>query len=200
MRELKNRGLGVVTGDLSGPKEEIVAMLNSIDTVISTIFPLSVADQIPLIDAAVQAGVKRFLPCNWGTPVPRGGIMDLHDMKDEVHDHIFRQRLGFTIIDVGYWYEASVPRVPSGKFDYAIFLPKNELFAAGTAPNMLMGKRDVGRITAKTIKDKRTLNKKVIAFGDVLNQNEIHEIVERKTGEKLELNPVVITAKARSAY
>ncbi|KAF4625514.1 hypothetical protein G7Y89_g12653 [Cudoniella acicularis] len=149
VQQLRDRGLKVVTGNFFGPIEEITALLQGINTVISTIFPLDVAEQIPLIDASVQAGVKRFLPCNWGTPSPRGGIMDIRDLKEEVHDHIFRQHLGFTIIDVGYWHEATFPRVPSGKFDYAAFLPINEVYAGGTVPNMLMDKRDVGRITAK---------------------------------------------------
>lgn len=184
-----------MTGDLSGPIQEIVALLQGIDTIISAIFPLNVADQIPLINAAVQAGVKRFVPCNWGPPAARGGIMELRDLKEEVHDHIFRQRLGFTIIDVGFWYQASFPRVPSGKFDYAAFFPINELYAGGTAPNMLIDKRDVGRITVKIIKDERTLNKRVYAYGDLLSQNEIHAIIEEKTGEKLELTYVCTTVR-----
>jgi hypothetical protein len=59
----------------------------------STIFPPSIADQIPLIDAAVLAGVKRFLSCDWGTPAARSGIMSGRDLKEEVHDHIFRQKI-----------------------------------------------------------------------------------------------------------
>lgn len=102
---------------------------------------------------------------------------------------MFRQRLPFTIIDVGYWYELRFPRVPSGKFDYAAILPLNDVYAGGTTPNMLMAKRDVGRITVRMIKDERTLNKRVYAYGDLLSQNEVNAIVEEKTGEKLELVP-----------
>lgn len=116
--------------------------------------------------------------------------MVLRDLKEEVHDHIFRQRLGFTIIDVGYWYVASLPRVPSGRFDRAAFLPIQELYASGTAPNMLIDKKDVGRVAVKIIKDDRTLNKRVIAYGDVLCQNELHAIIEEKTGEFLNLPSV----------
>ncbi|PGH27621.1 hypothetical protein AJ80_00634 [Polytolypa hystricis UAMH7299] len=181
------RDVTVVTGDLSAPIDELAARLRGIDTVISIVFPLDLDKQIPLVDASVRAGVKRFLPCNWGTPAPRGGIMGLRDSKEEVHDHIFRARLGFTIIDIGYWYESSFPRVPSGKFDSAIFIPMNEVYAGGTVKNMLMHRKDVGRFAARVIKDPRTLNKRVYAYGDLLSQNEINAIVEEKTGEKLEL-------------
>lgn len=165
-------------------------MLQGIDTVISCMSPMALKDQIPLVDAAVQAGVKRFAPCNWATPSARGGILDLKDVKEEVNDHIFQHRLGFTIIDIGFWYQASIPRVPSGKFDSAIVMPINDVYADGVTPNMLIDVRDVGKITAQIIKDQRTLNRRVIAYGEVLSQNVIHEIIEDKTKERLELTVV----------
>jgi hypothetical protein len=173
-----------VTGDLSTDSvERLASLLQGVDIVISSITAHDVALQVPLIDAAVQAGVKRFLPSNWGTPCPRGGIMDMRDRKEEVHDHIFQQRLGFTIIDVGNWYQVSFPRVPSGRFEYAAINPSNEVYAGGTTPNMLMHQRDVGRITVQIIKDDRTLNKRVYACGEVLSQNDIYAIIEEKTGK-----------------
>lgn len=189
-QDIKDRGIKVVTGDLNDPIENIVALLQGIDIVICCMSPVSLKDQIPLVDAAVQTGVKRFLPCNWGTPCVRGGILASRDVKEEIHDHLFRYRLGFTIIDIGFWYQASIPRVPSGKFDSMILIPTNEVYAGGSVPNMLVDVRDAGRITVEIIKDDRTLNKRVMAYGEVLSQNEIHKIVEDKTGERLELTAV----------
>jgi hypothetical protein len=116
--------------------------------------------------------------------------MRLRDLKEDVHDYIFRHRLGFTIIDVGFWYEMSFPRVPSGKFDDYVYWPYPYLFAGGTAPNLMTAKTDVGKVTAKIIKDDRTLNKRVYTYGDVLNQNEISEIIESRTGERPDQVPV----------
>lgn len=175
-----------MTAELDDPIEELITLLQDIDTVISCISPASMKLQIPLIDAAVKAGVKRFLPCNLGTPSARG-ILALRDVKEEIHDHVFRQKVGFTIIDVGFWYQASIPRVPSGRFDSAIFMPLNDVYSGGSTPNMLIDARDVGKMVARIIKDERTLNKRVIAYGDVMSQNEIHDCIEDKTGEKLEL-------------
>jgi hypothetical protein len=186
---LRQRGCEVVAGELNGLVQENVALLRDIDVVISCVPPRSLRDQIPFIEAAAQAGVKRFVPCNWGTPSPRG-ILNTRDIKEQVHDHLFRHKLGFTIIDIGFWYQASMPRVPSGKFDGSIFMPINTVYAGGSAPNMLMDARDIGRITVDIIKDRRTLNKRVIAYGELMSQNEVHEIVEKKTGEVLELTSV----------
>lgn len=180
----------MVLGELNDPIETLTALLQGIDVVISCVAPPAVRQQIPLIDAAAGANVKRFLPCNWGTPSARGGILALRDAKEEVHDCIFRHKLGFTIIDIGFWYQASIPRVPSGRFDSAIFMPINEVYAGGRTPNMLTDARDAGKITVEIIRDPRTLNKRIIAYGTVLSQNEIHKLIEDKTGEKLELTIV----------
>jgi len=145
--------------------ETLTALLQGIDVVISCVAPPAVRDQIPLINAAAAANVKRFLPCNWGTPSARGWILALRDIKEEVHDCIFRHKLGFTIIDIGFWYQASIPRVPSGRFDSAIFMPVNEVYAGGRTPNMLTDARDAGRITVEILKVQRTLKKRVIAYG-----------------------------------
>lgn len=190
VQQLRDKGLKVVTGDLSDSPAKLADLLENIDTVILAIFAFDVGVEAPLVQAASMAGVKRFVPCGFGTPCPRGGIMALRDLKEEVHDQIFALKLGFTIIDVGYWYEISYPRVPSGKFDYATMLARNQVIEGGTAPNMLIAKKDVGPITAEIIKDERTLNKRVYVCGDVLNQNEIIEIIEKKTGEEVELTIV----------
>lgn len=51
---------------------ELVKLLRDIDVVISATYYLNLDDQIPLIDAARVAGVKRFVPCNFQTVAPRG--------------------------------------------------------------------------------------------------------------------------------
>jgi hypothetical protein len=53
-----------VLGELNDPLEYIVPLLQGIEIVISCMSPPALKDQIPLVDAAVQAGVKRFVPCN----------------------------------------------------------------------------------------------------------------------------------------
>jgi hypothetical protein len=91
---------------------------------------------------------------------------------------------------VGFWYQLSIPRVPSGKLDYALVLPLNEVFGDGDAPNLLIDKRDIGVFVAKIVGDERTINQKVVCYGQELSQNEIVKIVGEKSGEKLEITHV----------
>lgn len=59
MASLKERG----AGDINSPKEELVAALKGVDMVISAVLYYSeIPSQMVLVDAAKEAGVKRFVP------------------------------------------------------------------------------------------------------------------------------------------
>lgn len=75
---LKERGIKIVPIDLGGKHDELVAALTGIDTVISAIHFQSLHNEIPLSNAAKQAGVERYVPCFFATIAPRG-IMDARD-------------------------------------------------------------------------------------------------------------------------
>jgi hypothetical protein len=182
--KLKDRGFPIVVGDLTGSEQDLVPLLSGIDIVVSAIGPNAQLAQIPLVNAAKVAGVKRFLPCGFTTVCPPG-IMMLRDDKEVVYNHIFRQHLPYTIVDVGYWHQISFPRLPSGKSDYVAILPKNDVYGGGTAPNLLTDERDIGPFVARIIKDPRTLNKKVFTYSDELSANQIFDLMETISGEKI---------------
>lgn len=68
----------LVAADLKGPQEDLVKVLAGVDVLISAIFFQVLHQEIPLAKAAKAAGVKRFVPCSFGTPCPRG-LMLLRD-------------------------------------------------------------------------------------------------------------------------
>jgi hypothetical protein len=189
---LKQRSVKLVVGDLeSQPVEEIAALLDGYQTVISAVAAGAQLDQIKLVDAAAKAGTKRFIPCGFTTISPPGGVMSLlRGDKEQVHERIWYHHLPYTIIDSGYWYQISFPRLPSGKVDYAALGESNTFVGNGDAPNLLIDKRDIGRLTARIIKDDRTLNKRVFLHAEVLTQHDIWIIIEGKSGEKVETRHV----------
>lgn len=116
--------------------------------------------------------------------------MRIRDDKEIVYQRMWINKVPYTIIDVGYWHQVSWFRVPSGKLDYALLVSKNELYHDGEAKTMLTDKRDIGRFVARIVRDERTINQKLFTYSDVISQNEIVEIIERKTGEKVEYTKV----------
>ncbi|KAH6869175.1 hypothetical protein B0T10DRAFT_533951 [Thelonectria olida] len=144
---LQAKGIKVVPADLSAPEDELSRLLHGIDTVISAIGAAGLMTQIPIVNATKAAGVKRFLPCCFAPVMPPQGILRLRETlrkKEQVINHITKVHLPYTIIDIGFWYQLMLPRLPSGRIDYA--LP------------------DIGRWVARIIADPRTLNKMVFAY------------------------------------
>ncbi|KAE8139455.1 hypothetical protein BDV38DRAFT_52058 [Aspergillus pseudotamarii] len=185
---LQERGMQIRRCDLKGPEESLTEALEGIDVVISCVGPAEQQDQIPLAKAAKRAGVSRFVPCGFITVAPPGGIMWLRDEKETVYNHVKQLRLPYTIIDVGWWYQLSYPRLESGRADYAMTSANNEIVGDGNTPMGLTDLRDIGRYVARIINDERTLNKMVYAYNTVKTQNEIYDLLEEISEEKIQRN------------
>lgn len=76
---LEKRGVRIVPTDLEGPAEGLAAAVEGQDVVISAIRAFDLLKQIPLIDAAKKAGVKRFVPCDFGPVAPPKGFMSIRE-------------------------------------------------------------------------------------------------------------------------
>jgi hypothetical protein len=87
---------------------------------------------------------------------------------------------------VGYWYQLSFPRLPSGKTDNALF-PGVEvpLHGNGKMKNLVIDIRDIGKFVARIVDDERALNKYVYCWGEILTENQIYDVMEEVSGEKL---------------
>lgn len=84
----------------------------------------------------------------------------------------------------------AIPRLPSGKTDYAIVVPENTAAGDGNILSAYTDIRDIGRHVALIINDSRTLNKMIFAYGEVMTTNQIYELMERLSGERIERNYV----------
>ncbi|KAH6666963.1 isoflavone reductase family protein [Halenospora varia] len=183
---LAEKGVKILIADISSPADDLVSVLSGTDVLISTIGGMAQLAQMNLVTAAKKAGVKRFIPCDFASICPPG-VMMLQDEKEEVHNQIRKLFLGYTFIDVGYWYQLSFPPLPSGRTAYAMFPGMQvPLHGNGEASNLLIDIRDIGSFVARIIDDERTLNKYVYCWGDLLNENQIFNVMEEVSGEKLE--------------
>lgn len=107
--------------------------------------------------------------------------------KEEIYAELAASGLSYTIIDVGWWYNGFIPKIPSGKTDHAIALPdfiQNLVPGDGEMKTYVVDNEDVGNFVARIIADPRTINKRVMAAGASLSFNEMFGIAEELTGEK----------------
>ncbi|CRK17066.1 hypothetical protein BN1723_017514 [Verticillium longisporum] len=106
--------------------------------------------------------------------------------KEAFLDHIQRVHLPYTVIDVGWWYQISLPRLPSGRLDRNLFLYNTAIGGDGNVPSVRTDSRDIGAYVGRIITDPRTLNQKVFAYTDLRTQNELWDTVSKLSGETIE--------------
>lgn len=94
--------------------------------------------------------------------------------------------LPYTVIDVGWWYQVTLPRLPSGRIDYAVMETMDGIAGEGNIPFAITDVRDVGKYVARIIVDPRTLNRMVLAYNEVKTHNQLYDILEGLSGEKME--------------
>lgn len=107
--------------------------------------------------------------------------------KEKVYAELVASGLPYTIIDVGWWYNGFIPKVPSGKTDHAIALPdfiQNLVPGDGKMKTYVVDNEDIGKFVARVIADPRTINKRVMCAGASLSFNEMFGVAEELTGEK----------------
>ncbi|KLV03694.1 Isoflavone reductase [Photobacterium aquae] len=125
------------------------------------------------LEAALQAGVKRFVPTEFGAHT-RGldyGDGSLFDVKKDFHEKLFKSGIGWTFIYTG------------GIFDY--FLPNLRFFRKITTfgdmelPIYTHEINDIGHIAALAVTDDRTLNRCVQLDFNVLTQTEMLDLLHK---------------------
>ncbi len=79
--DLRQRGVEIREADSGASQERLTDALRGMDVVVSCTRESATRqeDQISLLNAAKDAGVKRFVPCGFGTVASPGGIMRVRD-------------------------------------------------------------------------------------------------------------------------
>ncbi|GAB1211008.1 hypothetical protein ATERTT37_000119 [Aspergillus terreus] len=130
--------------------------------------------------------------------MPKYEAINAVAQKEDVLNHIKYIHLPYTVIDVGWWYQVIVPRLPSGRIDYAVVDVTDGIAGEGNVPFALTDLRDIGKYVSLIISDPRTLNRMVLAYTEALTHVEIYDLLESLSGEKLErkyVPPEVIRTK-----
>ncbi|KAF5020053.1 hypothetical protein F66182_7934 [Fusarium sp. NRRL 66182] len=185
VEHLKQEGVKVVAADLEGPQDQLVKALQGQDVVVSAIYFANIPSEKHLANAAKAAGVGRFVPCFFATVAPPKGVMALRDVKEDSLNHVKEIKLPYTVIDVGWWYQITLPGLPSGRTDYAVLIP-SIIVGDGDTPSALTDLGDVGRFVARILADPRTLNKMVFAYSEIYSQNQAWVLLEELSGEKID--------------
>jgi hypothetical protein len=194
-----------------GP-EKLDQLFSGSDVVISTVNSEAHLDQKILVDAAKRANVKRFIPSDFGiVRVP--GVNDIFDkvkshfMKSlngtsdlawqilEIRKYIEDSGVPHTYIDVGFWYQITVPYRGAVKGPIPELV--REFYGDGEKKTSMVNRERIGLFVAQIIADPRTLNQYVFIYDDVRTMNEIYEVASRIAGEDFHKIKVVVSPPPR---
>jgi len=103
--------------------------------------------------------------------------------KEDVLNHLRRLHLPYTIIDVGWWYQLTLPKLPSGRIDKAVSGLGEHIPGDGNVLSAFTHNRDVGQYVARATLDPRTLNKFVFVYSEMLTMNQVWDTLEAVSGE-----------------
>lgn len=208
MSALRARGVEIRVGDCTtDPPAKLAEHLQGVDVLLSTINAEATLQQKPIFKAAVDAGVRQLVPCDFGTPGVKG-VRYLHDLvslalrlvlstlsgmltnalqKLEVREYIEELtaasggRSTYTFVDVGWWMQLAVPGTAAAPT--ALGPLADEYYTSDDKPCLLTDVDHIGPWVARIVGDPRTANRYVIVWEDELTLRESREIAEAESGE-----------------
>lgn len=178
----------VVTIPDDYPHDSLVAAFANQDAVINCVTTLAVGTQLRIISAAAEAGVRRYVPSEYGlnnnNPAARA-LCPVFREKGEVQDHLrtLEHRMEWMAFACGMWLKWSATHEFLGMHiaerKFVLWDDGEGLFSTTTEENTALAV-----VNALTKKWEETTNKVVLLSDFAVSQKQLLEAVERFTGDK----------------
>jgi len=172
-------------------KESIKIALAGIDVVISTISPVALGLQVGIAEAAKEAGVKLFIPSEFGGPT-EGATEGLFGAKSRVQDQLKSVGIPYALVYTG-------PHVDSLWGPFVDLDLKSGKVSVGGDGNMRISftsRPDIARYLSYVLTHlsaEQLSNRSFKIAGDTKSFNEIFKAYEAKTGKKLEVTYIPVS-------
>ncbi|TFK47436.1 NAD-P-binding protein [Heliocybe sulcata] len=184
LEKLAKLGAHIVTVDYRS-HESLVSALTDADVLISVIGGYEDKADYALADAAKAAGVKLFLPSEWGL-YSRGITDGIYASHDLIHRHLDRIGVPYALFYTGMWPDFMFA---PGYAGWDIPQGKITVWGQGNTPITWTTRRDGARFVAYLlthIPAKELAGKMISVGGDHKTLNELAESYTSRTGKKLE--------------
>ncbi|GBC02779.1 hypothetical protein RclHR1_04810010 [Rhizophagus clarus] len=183
---LASKGAKIVYADYD-QKDDLVKVLKGTDVFVSAINGL-VGDeasrfydnQIPLLSAAKEASVKRFIPSEFGSEF-EAGVHPFADDKLKFHEEVKKSGLEYTIFYTGLFQEFL------GWFGFDVKNKKATFYTDGDKKLNTTSMPDIGKYVVESLKIQKARNDYIKVAGAILTLNEYLQKFEQVTGSKWEV-------------
>ncbi|MFM9271177.1 aromatic alcohol reductase [Halomonas elongata] len=181
--ELKEMGVEIAEGDVvTAGENELAALFAPHDTIISCIgFSAGPGTQTRITRAVLQAGVKRYVPWQFGVDydtIGRGSAQDVFDEQLDVRDLLRSQHDTEWLIVATGMFTSFLFEPSFGVVD----LESDVVHALGSWDNRVTVTTpgDIGRLTAAILfHEPRVVNETVFVAGDTISYGELADELER---------------------
>ncbi|KAJ4861355.1 nmrA-like family domain-containing protein [Trichoderma breve] len=175
-------------------KEAVESVLQGHDALVSTISPGAVGDQKTIIDAAVAAKVRRFMPSEFGVDTRRteerslGWILANKISVTDYLSEVVKKNPWFswTGLAVGLFFDWGI------KTQFLLGINAKDktgtIVDSGNKPYAATHVSFIGEAVAAVLKKpEETANKYLSIFSFAITQNEVLKIFEEETGSKFQV-------------
>ncbi|CAB4397138.1 unnamed protein product [Rhizophagus irregularis] len=179
---LASKGAEIVYADYD-QKDDLVNVLKGTDVIISTLSDSNANlydSQTPLLAAAKEASVKRFIPSEFGFEY-KVGVHQITDGKIRFEEEVIKSGLEYTIIYNGLFQEFL------GWIGFDVKNKKATFYADGNKKLHTTSLSDVGKYTIETLKMPEARNSFIKVAGVTLSLNEYLQKFEEISGSKWEV-------------
>src|SRR6266496_6783933 len=173
MEPLHSAGAAIHEGDLAD-YDSVVRACRSVDIVISAVGSFQIGDEGPLVTAVKEAGVRRFVPSDFGLDPAAAGPAScaLFDMKAAVHKTVKAAGIPYTLVHANgfftYWASSLGDLTRLGGT-----LPPEEVnvYGDGNVMGALTSVPDVAKVTVRAVMDPRMENQEIRITANTITQN-----------------------------
>ncbi|MCJ1329506.1 hypothetical protein MMC10_006186 [Thelotrema lepadinum] len=188
----------VITVPDSYPEPDLVAAFKGQDAVVSTIGTFSSAIQTRFADAAVAAGVKRFIPAEFGSDTEAPGVAELlpsiWGVKKEALDYVKAKaaesegKMSWSAIGCGAYFDWAFTATKGHFAHLDLTAKKAMVFDDGEAKFSVSNLSQVAKAVAQTlVHAEETRDRFVFVQSFLVTQNELVAALEKVTGDKFEV-------------
>eukprot|EP00299_Pterocystis_sp_00344_P018261 c9124_g1_i1.p1 GENE.c9124_g1_i1~~c9124_g1_i1.p1 ORF type:complete len:319 (-),score=83.58 c9124_g1_i1:13-912(-) len=180
-------GLEIIPGNLSD-YDSLVNATKGKDVVVSIVGAANFADQVQLIKAAKESGVKRFVPSEFGFAALPTTVF--YDQKSAVRQAAIDAGLDWTAIQAGAfqeWFATGLLNLLSPPFPETV-----EFYGAGDKIVQFNGMTDIATIALLAAQDPRAANRNVVIDfdGSAYTQTDLIALWEQISGVTVKKTPI----------
>ncbi|KAI8321879.1 NAD(P)-binding protein [Martensiomyces pterosporus] len=163
--------------------DDLISALTGQDAVLSTIGGEALLTQIKLVKAAEKAGVKYFVPSEFGSDIneAQNKEVTLFDPKRAVQAALKESSVSYIFVNNGFFSDYTI-----GPFLWWDVPNKSiNIVGDGSAKNSFTSRADVAKYTIAVLKRAEEFKNQDVRFaGDTLSFNEWVALAEQESGSK----------------